>query len=422
VENVENLKIAVTGLGFVGLTTALGFADKGFDVAGYDIDSERAAKIKNGLVPFFEPGLDAALKRTLGAKFKVAPNAAKAAENADAVFFCVGTPYGDDGKADVKYLLSAIDSVINTVKPDCVFVIKSTVPPGTTANVILPYVRAKSFNGAVVNNPEFLREGHCWNDFMNPDRIVCGCDENAAHEINLLTKLYESFNAPVHFVSPNTSEFIKYLSNSLLASLVSFSNEMALIAEAADGVNIAKAFKILHQDKRLDGAGINHYIYPGCGYGGYCLPKDTVALAANAKANGFEPRILDGVISLNDEMPCLTAAKIERIVDGKDEKIGILGLSFKPNSDDVRDSPAAKIIACLLKDGYRNIYAYDPVAIDNFRETYKFDLTYCNSKERLCAECNTIALVTIWKEFADCNRLYSGKKWIDCRYFLDQGI
>jgi len=416
------LKIAVTGLGFVGLTTALGFADKGFNVVGYDIDLDRVAKIRDEILPFFEPGLDSALKRTLGVTFSVASTASETTKNADAVFFCVGTPCGADGKADLGYLFSAIDSVIHAVKPDCVFVIKSTVPPGTTANVILPHIRAKGFNGALTNNPEFLREGYCWEDFTNPDRIVCGCDENATHAINLLTTLYSPFNAPVHFVSHNTAEFIKYLSNSLLASLISFSNEMALIAEAAGGVNIVKAFKILHQDKRLDGTGINNYIYPGCGYGGYCLPKDTVALSANAKANGFAPRILDSVISLNDEMPRMTAAKIEHTADGKDEKIGILGLSFKPNSDDVRDSPAAKIIACLIEDGYRNIYAYDPVAIENFREVYKFDLTYCENKERLCTECDTIALVTTWKEFADYDRSYSGKKWIDCRYFLNQGV
>jgi len=422
VEAVGDLKITVSGLGFVGLTTALGLADKGFDVAGYDIDLERATKIKDGIVPFFEPGLEAALKRTLCVTFSVASTASEVVENADAVFFCVGTPCGADGKADLGCLFSAIDSVIDAVKPDCVFIVKSTIPPGTTANVILPYVRGKGFNGAVVTNPEFLREGYCWSDFINPDRIVCGCDEGDTHAVALLTKLYAPFNAPVHFVSHSTAEFIKYLSNSLLASLISFSNEMALIAEVAGGVNIAKAFKILHQDKRLTGAGIKHYIYPGCGYGGYCLPKDTAALAANAKANGFAPRILDGVISLNDEMPRLTAARIEQLAGGKSEKIGVLGLSFKPNSDDVRDSPAAKIIACLLKDGYRNIYAYDPVANDNFYEAYKFDLTYCDNKEHLCAECDTIALVTIWKEFADCNQLYNNKKWIDCRYFMEQGV
>lgn len=257
---------------------------------------------------------------------------------------------------------------------------------------------------------------------MNPDRIVCGCDESDTNAIALLTELYALFNAPIHFVSPNTAEFTKYLSNSLLASLISFSNEMALIAETTGSINVATAFRILHQDKRLNGAGINHYIYPGCGYGGYCLPKDTVALSASAKTNGFVPRILDGVISLNDEMPRLTAAKIERLAESKDVNIGILGLSFKPNSDDVRDSPAAKIIVCLLKNGYRNIYAYDPVAIDSFREAYKFDLTYCSSKEHLCAECDTIALVTTWKEFSDCYQLYSNKKWIDCRYFWAQGV
>jgi len=421
-KGINKLKIAVLGLGFVGLTTALGFADKGFDVVGYDIDLERIKKIKEGVVPFLEPGLDSAIKRTLGEQFRVASSAANAAEHADCIFFCVGTPCGFEGKVDVKFLLSAIDSIISTVRADCVFVIKSTIPPGTTTNVVMPHVRSKSFTGSIVVNPEFLREGYCWTDFINPDRIVCGCAENDTRAVSLLTKLYAPFNAPVHFVSPNTAEFIKYLSNSLLASLISFSNEMALIAEATGDINIAKAFRILHQDKRLNGTGISHYIYPGCGYGGYCLPKDTVALSANAKANGFRPHILDSVISLNDDISCLTAKKIESIAGNKDAKIGILGLSFKPDSDDVRDSPAAKIIACLIKDGYRNIYAYDPVAIENFHRVYGFDLIYCNSKDHLCLECDTIALVTVWKEFSDCNQLYNTKKWIDCRYFWEEGV
>jgi len=416
------LKIAVLGLGFVGLTTALGFAEKGFDVAGFDIDLERTNKITEGVIPFLEPGLDSALKRTLDIKFTVVSSAVKAAEHADCIFFCVGTPCGSEGKVDVRYLLSAIDSVIGTIDPNCVLVVKSTIPPGTTVNAVLPYFRSKGFSGSIVVNPEFLREGYCWTDFINPDRIVCGCVENDTHAVSLLTELYAPFNTLVHFVSPNTAEFIKYLSNSLLASLISFSNEMALIAEAAGDINIAKAFKILHQDKRLNGEGISHYIYPGCGYGGYCLPKDTVALSANAKANGFVPHILDSVISLNEEISCLTAVKIESVAGSKDAKIGILGLSFKPNSDDVRDSPAAKIIDSLLKDGYRNIYAYDPAAIDNFGKIYAYDLIYCESKDILCMECDIIALVTSWKEFSDCNWLYSTKKWIDCRYFWEQGV
>jgi len=413
------LKISVIGLGFVGLTTALGFAEKKFDVTGFDINAERTDKIKKGIVPFFEPGLDEALKSNLGSKFNIASDPKEAVCNAEAVFFCVGTPCGDDGKADLSYLLSAVDSVIDSVSQNCLFVIKSTVPPGTTKDIIQKYVKDKNDAISVANNPEFLREGYCWNDFLYPDRIVCGCSDNDKKASDILEKLYKPFNAPVHFVSHNTAEFIKYLSNSLLASMISFSNEMALIAEAAGDINTAKAFKILHQDKRLDGSGIRHYIYPGCGYGGYCLPKDTAALSANSKANGFVPRILDSVISLNDEMPRLTAEKIIRITGDKNNKIGILGLSFKPDSDDVRDSPAAKIIAVLLNAGYKNIYAYDPEAKENFMQTYKFDINFCDTKDEVCGICDNIAVITTWKEFSDINKKYPEKHFIDCRYFLN---
>ena len=413
------MNISVIGLGFVGLTTALGFADKGFNVKGYDINTERLAKIENGIVPFFEPGLDEALKRTLGINFKIVSNAKDVVNNADVVFFCVGTPCDDDGKADLKYLISAIDSVVDILHETCVFVVKSTVPPGTVKNIIQKHVKEKNEKIIVANNPEFLREGYCWNDFIEPDRIVCGCNDFDTHAIKILTDLYKPFNAPIHFVSQDTAEFIKYLSNSLLASLISFSNEMALVADAAGDVNIGKAFKVLHQDKRLKNASIKHYIYPGCGYGGYCLPKDTVALSANAKANGFVPRILDGVISLNDEMPKLTADKIKRNLRDKNEKIGILGLSFKPNSDDVRDSSAAKIIKILLDDGYKNIFAYDPQAMENFRQFYRFDINYCESKEILCETCGYIALVTIWNEFKDIDNQFPAKQFVDCRYFLN---
>jgi len=413
------MKIAVIGLGFVGLTVALGFADKGFDVAGYDIDEGRRASIRGGIVPFFEPGLGMALKDNLNVKFAISENAWGAAKNADVVFLCVGTPCEDDGKADLQYLFAAINSITGALSHECVFIIKSTVPPGTTANMVSPYLRGKAFNGAVVVNPEFLREGYCWKDFTAPDRIVCGCGERDIKAKELLAELYAPFNAPIHFVSQNTAEFIKYLSNSLLASLISFSNEMAFIAEAAGSVNVAKAFKILHQDKRLSDAGIKHYIYPGCGYGGYCLPKDTAALSMNSKQLGFTPRILDGVISLNNEMPLQTARKIERLAGSRVAKIGILGLSFKPNSDDVRDSSAAKIIDCLVRDGYINIFAYDPAAMKTFSEMYGFAINYCGTKEAVCDICDTIAVITIWPEFQGVNQKYPQKKWCDCRYWLE---
>jgi UDPglucose 6-dehydrogenase len=208
-------------------------------------------------------------------------------------------------------------------------------------------------------------------------------------------------------------------SSDLLATLISYSNEMALMAESIGGINVADAFRILHQDHRLAGAGINAYIYPGCGYGGYCLPKDTAALSAAAKAREFTPRILDDVIGLNNQMTALTAQKIIRKTKSKDENIGILGLSFKPGSDDVRGTPAAKIITELVKAGYRNIIAYDPVANAAFERVYKLPIVYRASASAVCGMCGTIAVITIWPEFKTIKRDYPEKRWIDCRYFME---
>lgn len=410
------MNIAVFGLGFVGLTTGLGLADKGFFVQGYDIDRRRCAAISGGTLPFHEPGLDDALKRKLNKTFIVADNAANAANKSDVCFFCVGTPGLDDGSADLTYLFSAIDSVSEIISEKCVFVVKSTVPPGTVKERVIPYVRGKGLKNLIASNPEFLREGKCWDDFMNPDRILCGVTDDEAK--NTLTELYAPFNAPLYFVEPNTAEFVKYLSNSLLAALISYSNEMALYADAVGGIETAKAFRILHQDRRLSGAGITAYIYPGCGYGGYCLPKDTVALEAAARNRGFIPRILEGVISLNNEMPELTAQKIMRSVNSKTDKIGILGLSFKPGSDDVRDSPAAKIIMALINDNYNNIYVYDPIAAEEFQKVYDLPIHYCVSVREVCETCGSVALVTAWDEFAGVDKSFPDTNFIDCRYYL----
>ncbi|GHU41363.1 UDP-glucose 6-dehydrogenase [Clostridia bacterium] len=412
------MTILIVGLGFVGLTTALGFADKGFQVFGYDSNRTHSDKIHSGEVPFVEPGLPEALGRNLGANFKVVENMDEFTAKADIVFLCVGTPCDESGRADLNDLKSGIDSIADKVNAEGLLVIKSTVPPGTTQKEIIPYVRTHGLKASVAVNPEFLREGWCWSDFTKPDRIVCGIDEGRVIARTLLSELYAPFDAPMHFVTPNTAEFIKYLSNSLLANLISFSNEMAGIAVAAGDVSLGEAFKILHEDNRLSGAGINSYIYPGCGYGGYCLPKDTTALIQSAKSNGFEANILQEVVTLNESMPRLTAEKIIRKTKDKTDKIGILGLSFKPNSDDVRYSPAAKIIEQLLVFGYQNIYVYDPVANDKFKEYYKFPLHYCPTKEDVCSICSVVALVTIWREFKGINKIYPHIVWEDCRYFL----
>ena len=413
-DTVQN--IAVLGLGFVGLTTALGFADKGFTVRGFDISRDRCSDIASGRLPFHEPGLGEALVRNLGSSFAIVDSAITAVINCDVCFICVGTPGLPDGSADLAQLFSALDSIFDSISDTSVLVVKSTVPPGTVKERVIPYVRSKGAENPITVNPEFLREGKCWDDFMTPDRIVCGVEDTRA--VHVLTTLYEPFNAPIHFVEPGTAEFIKYISNSLLATLISYSNEMATLADAIGGIEIARAFRILHEDRRLTGAGINTYIYPGCGYGGYCLPKDTAALSAVAHRKGFMPCILDGVISLNDEMPNHTAKKIALAAGNTLKKIGVLGLSFKPGSNDVRDSQAAKIIAALMSDGYNAIYAYDPYAMKEFHAAYGLPVKYCVSIKELCETCSVVALVTAWEDFVGVDKAFPDTRFIDCRYFL----
>lgn len=410
------MKIAVFGLGFVGLTTALGFADKGFEVRGFDINATRCNEIAAGRIPFHEPGLDEALLRNLNKTFVLVDNAIAAVKDCDVCFMCVGTPGTPDGGADLTYLYAAIDSVIKEVSPECVFVVKSTVPPGTTSTKVESYVRELGYSNPVAANPEFLREGYCWEDFMVPDRIVCGVSDELSKQ--RLAEIYAPFNAPIQFVTPNTAEFIKYLSNSLLATMISYANEMALLADHVGGIDVAKAFQTLHTDKRLAGSGIASYIYPGCGYGGYCLPKDTEALSFLAGSHGMKTEMLDSGIRLNNQMPLRWAQKIATIVGDTNNPIGILGLSFKPGSDDVRDSPSAKIIKELMKMGYTNFYVYDPLANKEFLDLYQLDLNYCHSIDEVCEQAKTVALITAWESFKTVDTDYEKNQFVDCRYYL----
>lgn len=414
--------ITVFGLGFVGLTTALAFAEKDNKVYGFDMDAERVKMIKAGKLPFAETELDTALLRHINKNFTVTEEPEYAVKKSDFIFLCVGTPCGEKGEADLKYLYSAIDmmaSVLNDNKYR-VLVIKSTVPPSTTLEGVIPYLEEKQLSVGdkftIANNPEFLREGHCWEDMINADRIVCGVYDEKGEK--MLQSLYENFHIPFFAVSLNTGEFIKYLSNTLLATMISYSNEMTKIADAIGGIQIKKAFNILHLDKRWGGCNMTSYVFPGCGYGGYCLPKDTQAMYEKAVSKGYEPKILENVIRVNNIMPKFMADKIIKIAN-KTDTIGMLGLSFKPGSDDVRDSSTAKIIRILLDEGYNNIVAYDPIANKPFAKEYKFnEVNYCNSIKSLCDKADILVLATAWDEFRDIDKKYPSKKIIDCRYFL----
>lgn len=410
--------VTVFGLGFVGLTTALGFAHMGCRVYGIDVDAERKNTLRSGRLPFMEPHMEEQLKKHIGHNLIITDNVAEAVADSSYVFYCVGTPYGQEGSADLSYLFAAVDETAAAVSDDKfrVLVIKSTVPPSTTAEKIYPYVQSKgkiSQQLGVANNPEFLREGHCWEDFIGADRIVLGCSDRRSQE--MLEELYRPMGIPVLCVSPSTGEFIKYLSNTLLATLVSFSNEMSQIADAVGGIDVADAFHILHMDKRWGGCEMAGYVYPGCGYGGYCLPKDTCALLAQAEEKGYEPQILKNVIRVNELRPAAAAGKIMAGLT-KDQVVGILGLSFKPGSDDVRDTPAAKIIRELLEQGWRNIVAYDPAAAEEFKAHYpELEVTYKGSVKEVYDAADAIAVVTAWEEFRDVPAM-GGKRIVDCRY------
>lgn len=412
--------VTVFGLGFVGLTTAVGFAEKGMTVYGLDVDQERMLTLKEGRIPFHEPGLEEALSRNLGKRFFLQENVQDAVAESDCIYYCVGTPYGEGGEADLTYLYRAIDMTLAACRDDKyrVLVTKSTIPPSTTSEKIIPYIEKKGYligrQLGVANNPEFLREGSCWEDFMHADRIVLGVSDEHAQQV--LMELYAGFDIPKFSVSLNTGEFIKYLSNTMLATMISYANEMAQLADTIGGIDVAQAFRILHMDKRWGGCNMASYVYPGCGYGGYCLPKDTNAVYALGKAKGFDAQILKNVIAVNDARPDYMAARIEVSIE-KESCIGVLGLSFKPESDDVRDTPAAKVISRLLADGYTNIMAYDPLAMGAFERQYHLPISYAASAEDVLDQAEEIVILTAWKEFADVAGR-TKKAIIDCRYML----
>lgn len=418
------MTITIFGLGFVGLTTALGFSEYGHTVYGLDVDSERLGLIQSGKLPFLEPGLDKALVRHLYKRFF--PIDRKMMEEAlaksDCVYYCVGTPYGRSGQADLKYLSVAIEQTLGAIHDTRfrVLVVKSTIPPSTTQRKVIPFINRHKWhvgkNIGVANNPEFLREGHCWDDFIHADRIVLGVSD--PHSEELLREVYASVSVPVFCVSLNTGEYIKYLSNTLLATLISYSNEMSIIADKIGGIDVAQAFRILHMDKRWANAPMASYVYPGCGYGGYCLPKDTNALYAVSKNAGYDAKMLKNVIAINEQMPAVIERRIARVL--KDDKhlcIGVLGLSFKPGSDDVRDTPSAKIINRLIADGYKNILAYDPVAMTEFHKHYDLPVAYASGYDDVVNRADAFVIITAWPEFADI-RTRTTKPVVDCRYML----
>lgn len=416
--------IAVIGLGFVGLTTALGLAHKGYRVYCFDTDVRKMLKLRKGIVPFYEPHLSGWLREYKDKKIIFCGSMRETVSKSDIIFYCVGTPSALSGKADLGFLKSAVNESLGYLRDKKIYatiVIKSSVPPSATQDIIKPLVEKRGFKVGreigLVSNPEFLREGYAWSDFINPDMIVIGqCSDKSG---SIVEKIYKPFKAPILRVSLNTAEFIKYLSNAFLSNLVSFSNEMSMAAEAIGGVDIEASFKAVHLDKRWYGnpASMTTYLFPGCGFGGYCLPKDVRAIYHAAKCKGYNAALLKDILSVNEKIKRHFVEKVYKAII-KNKNVGILGLSFKPGCDDVRESPAKDIIKMLIVKGVKNIIAYDPMAIDNFKKEYKLPIKYSDSLEGLIKRCDPVVIITAWKEFKDKKVLYKGKKVIDGRYFL----
>lgn len=415
--------ITVLGLGFVGLTTALGFAEKGFRVYGVEADGRKAQALKAGNVPFHEPQLTEKLAEHAEAgRFSIAANLHDAIADSSVVFLCVGTPCAESGHVDLTYVLNAARECVAamTDKKFRVLVVKSTVPPSTAEESVRPALEAAGKNVGtdlgLASNPEFLREGHAWNDFMYPDRVVVGVSD--AKSEALLRELYAPFGAPLHVTNPTTAEFIKYLSNTLLSSMISFSNEMAMMASAIGGIDTKRAFRILHEDKRWFGTPANMatYVYPGCGYGGYCLPKDTEALIHKAAEKGYQAQVLRAVQNVNRDIKAHVIEAIKTRVPAS-KPVGILGLSFKPGSDDVRDASALHVIKGLEAAGYTDIIAHDPLATEAFKSAYPaLNVRYVQSAQELLSKVDAAVLLTGWPEYTELAA--SRDKILDFRYIL----
>lgn len=406
------ININVIGLGFVGLTTALGFASKK-KIICVEKNVERFNSIKRGIIPFKEPGLEKILKK-MKQNFCVFSKKPIILKNyINVVFVCVGTPSKSNGAINLDQINKTLIPIKNKYKNErIIFVIKSTVPPGTIKENLK---RFKNKNISFCSNPEFLREGFAWYDFNNTDKIVIGYEN--LDDFIILKRIYKKFKGNIIGVNTNTSEFIKYLSNSLLASLISFSNELAMLAEKQGDINIRKAFETVKLDKRWFGnpATISNYLHPGLGYGGYCLPKDLMAINHLAKKNKISNGILDSINKVNKK---IIKFQIEKILNKfkKRDKIAILGLSFKPNSDDLRGSKSIDLINILLKKGYKKIFTYDPFVGDEIKKIFgnkvkhskklKFDL---NKKYLLC---------TAWKYYITFIKKVDKKSYLDFRYVI----
>lgn len=392
------MHIAVIGTGYVGLVTGACFAEFGVDVTCVDVDQEKVDKLHRGIIPIYEPGLDTIVEKNVAAhRLNFTTDIKTAVEGAQVVFLAVGTPPTDDGSPDMSYYRQAAKDVAEAMNGYKVLVTKSTVPVGTgkwLREFVTENLKVETEFG-VASNPEFLREGAAIQDFMRPDRVVIGSNESRAIEV--MKELYRPLyliETPIVITSLEAAELIKYAANAFLATKITFINEIANLCDAI-GCDVHDVARGMGMDNRIG----RKFLHPGPGYGGSCFPKDTRALTTVADKFGVETRIVDAVIEANELQREAMIPKIERLVgDLSGKKIGVLGLSFKPETDDMRESPAIEIIEAMISRG-ASVRAFDPVAMDEAKHCVNKAVEYASDEYDAINGADALVIVTEWNQF-----------------------
>jgi len=396
------MRTVIVGTGYVGLVTGTCFAEMGIDVICVDIDHKKIENLRKGISPIYEPGLDELIEKNVAkGRLKFSTNLADCIEGTDVIFSAVGTPPDEDGSADLKYVLDVAKQIGENMNNYCLVVTKSTVPVGTAQKVKKAIQdeldkRGKNIDFDIASNPEFLKEGNAVKDFLSPDRIVVGVESQKAEEI--MTRLYKPFTLNGHnviYMDVPSAEMTKYAANAMLAVRISFMNEVANLCEKV-GANVNMVRKGIGSDPRIG----SKFLYSGIGYGGSCFPKDVKALYKTGLENDIELRVVKAAEDTNDEQKLVLFNKLKAIYpDLNNKTIAIWGLSFKPETDDMREAPSLYILNALSKQGCK-IRVYDPIAMEETkRRLQNIKIEYCQDEYEVVENADALLLLTEWKEF-----------------------
>ena len=390
-------KIAVVGTGYVGLVTGTCFAETGNQVICIDIDTDKVEKMKNGIIPIYEPNLDTIFERNISAKrLSFTTSLEDGIKDAEIIFLALPTPPGEDGSADLSYILGVAEQLGKLIKDYKVIVDKSTVPVGTAEKVQAVIAKNAQVDFAVVSNPEFLREGFAVSDFMKPDRVIIGTRDERARKV--MESLYRPFvrqGNPIYFMDEKSAELTKYAANSFLATKITFMNEVANFCELV-GADVDQVRVGIGSDSRIG----KRFLFPGIGYGGSCFPKDVKALVKSGEDLNFKFEILSAVLKVNQEQKTILFPKIKNFFRGdlSGKKIAVWGLAFKPDTDDIREAPALFMIEALLDAG-ANISAYDPEAMPNVKNSLGAKIDYASDEYSALSGADALLICTEWGIF-----------------------